>query len=179
MSCEETELRILEHQENQLSPALREKMETHLADCASCRMFARQLQRLDAALSAGIQTPVLSANFDQRLAERIGVGSRILSEAERAERKRALQAEFEAGQARLGRGLFGLDGLMRHLIWPALAVVFGWLAWQLTLDLTTHITAQSLGGLDPRLLPWLTASTVCLAVGLVELYREAAFLRSR
>jgi hypothetical protein len=166
MSCEEFELRILEQQENQLAPAQREEIETHLADCASCRMFARQLQRLDAALSANILSPVLSANFDQRLAARIRVGPTILSEAERVERKRVLQAEFEAGQARIGRGL------MRHLVWPALAVVSGWLAWRLTLDLTAHITAQSIGGLDPHLLPWLAASVVCLVVGLVEVYRE-------
>lgn len=177
MSCEEIELRILEYQENQLSPAQREVMETHLADCASCGTFALQLQRLDAALSTGIKAPVLSANFDQRLAERIRVGSRILSEAERAERKRALQAEFEAGQARLGRRLFGLGALIRHLIWPVLAVVSGCLAWRLTLDLTAHITARSLGGLDPHLLPWLTASTICLVVGLAELYREVDYLR--
>src|SRR5208282_3428641 len=101
MSCEEIENKILEYQENQLSLAQRVEVETHLAGCAGCRIFARQLQQLDAAILAGLKVPALSAEFDRRLQERIQVAPAALSEARRAERERQLQAEFEAGQARI------------------------------------------------------------------------------
>jgi hypothetical protein len=179
MSCEEIENKILESQENQLSLAQRVEVETHLAGCAGCRIFARQLRQLDAALSASVKVPALSAEFDRRLQERIRVAPAALSEAQRAERERQLQAEFEAGQARIERGLFALDSLLKHLAWPALAILAGWLTWHFTVPLTVHLNAQSLGGLDPNLLPWLAASTVFLAAGLAEAFpREWKFLGS-
>jgi len=177
MLCEEIENRILDHQENQLSPAQREEVETHLARCADCRVFARRLQQLDAALSAGVKVPALSADFDRRLRERIQAAPVFVSEAQRAGRRRQLQAEFEAGMARIGRGSFAMGGLLNHLSWPALAAVAGWLAWRLTPQLTAHLNTQSLGGLDPTLLPWLAASAVFLAVGLAEAFpRQWKFL---
>lgn len=169
MACEAIEIRILDYLENQLSVADRQEVETHLAGCADCRTFARQLQLLDTALSGGVKAPALSADFEQRLEKRIRGVSGFLSETERAERKRALEAEFEAGQARIGRGTFGFEALLRRLTWPVLAAVSGWLAWRITLALTAHVTAQTLDGLDPHLLPWLVAGIVCLAVGLAEL----------
>jgi hypothetical protein len=170
MSCEEIENRILDYQENQLSPAQRVEVETHFAGCAGCRMFARQLQQLDAALSARVKVPALSAGFGRRLQERMQVAPAVLSEAQRTERKRQLQAEFEAGRARIVRGSFGLDKLVKQWTWPALAILAGWLAWRLTLPLTVHLKAQSLGGLDPNLLPWLAASAVFLTVVLAEAF---------
>ncbi len=179
MSCEEIENKILECQENQLSLAQRVEVETHLAGCPGCRIFARQLQQLDAALSASIKAPALSAEFDRRLQERIQVAPAALSEAQRAERERRLQAEFEEGQARIGRGPFALDSLSKHLAWPALALLAGWLTWHFTLPLTARLNAQSLGGLDPNLLPWLAASAVFLTVGLAESFpRQWRFLGS-
>lgn len=65
MSCQEIENKILDYQENHLSPAQREEVETHLAGCAGCRAFARQLQQLDAALSASVKVPPLSADFNR------------------------------------------------------------------------------------------------------------------
>jgi hypothetical protein len=91
-----------------------------------------------------------------------------LTEAQRAERKRQLQAEFEAGQARINRGWFALDSLVKHLTWPALAVLAGWLVWRFTMPLAVHLKPQNLGGLDPNLLPWLAASAVFLVVSLAE-----------
>ena len=170
MSCEEIENRILESQENQLSLAQRVEVETHLAGCAGCRTFARQLEQLEAALSAGVKAPALSAEFDRRLQERIQVAPAALSEAQRAERERQLQAEFEAGQARIERGLFALDSLMKHLAWPALAILAGWLTWHFTLPLTVRLNAQSLGGVDPNLLPWLAAGAVFLTVNLAKAF---------
>ncbi len=179
MSCEEIENKILDYQEHQLSLAQRVEVETHLAGCAACQMFARQLQQLDTALSASIKVPALSAEFVRRLQERIQVAPAALSEAQRAERERQLQSEFEAGQARIKRGSFALDSLLKHLTWPALAILAGWLTWHFTLPLTVHLNAQSLGGLDPTLLAWLAASAVFLTVGLAETFpRQWKFLWS-
>jgi anti-sigma factor RsiW len=170
MSCQEIKNRILDYQENQLSPAQREEVETHLAGCAACRIFARQIQQLDAALSRSVKVPALSANFDRRLWERIQAAPAALSEAQQAERKRQLQAEFEAGMARIRRGAFALGSLLNHLTWPVLVVVAACLAWSFTPELTAHLNAQSLGGLDPNLLPWLAVSAVFMAVGLAEAF---------
>lgn len=170
MSCEKFENSILDYQENQLSPGQRQEMESHLAGCAGCRIFARQLQQLDKALSATVKVRALSAGFDRRLQKRIHAAPAVLSAAQRAERKEQFQVEFETGLARIGRGSFAVGGLMKHLTWPALAVAAGWLVWRITLQLTAHLNAQSLGGLDPHLLPWLVASIVCLGVGLAEVF---------
>jgi anti-sigma factor RsiW len=164
MTCADIENSILDYEENQLSPLQREEVENHLAGCADCRRFARQLQQLDAALSAGVSVPVLSAGFDQRLRVRIQAAPAALSEAERAERKRQLQAEFEIGMARIGRGSFALGGLLYHLGWPVLAIVVASFVWLLTAQWTAHLSAQSLGGLAPGLFPWLAASAVFLVV---------------
>jgi anti-sigma factor RsiW len=177
MSCEEIENQILDYQENQLSARQRMEVEGHLAACAGCRTFARQLQQLDAALTTGVKVPALSTEFDRQLQKRIQVAPVALSEAQRTERKRQLQAEFEAGQARIGRGLFAPGSLAKHLAWPVLAILSGWLAWRFSLPLTSHLDARSLGGLDPNLLPWLVASAVFLMVSLTEIFpRRRIFL---
>jgi anti-sigma factor RsiW len=169
MLCKEMQNRILEYEENQLSATQREETETHLAGCRECREFARELEQLDAALAASVKVRVLSAEFDQRLRERIEEMP-ALSEAERAERKRQLTEEFEAGLARIGRGSLAWSNLLRHLAWPAMAVTAGWLAWCFTPQLMAHINAQSLGGVAASVVPWLAASAVFLAVGLAEAF---------
>jgi anti-sigma factor RsiW len=170
MSCEEIKNRILDYEDNQLPPAQRQEVEIHLASCAACGSFARQLQQLDAALSSGVKVPALSADFDRRLRERIEAAPAALSEAQRAERKRQLQAEFEADMARLGRGAFALGSLLGHLTMPALAAAAGWLVWLLTWEFTAHLGAHSLGGFPPNALPWLAASAVFLAIGMIEAF---------
>lgn len=178
MLCEEIENRILDYQGNQMSPAQREEVEIHLAGCDSCRIFARQLQQLDAALLASVKIPSISANFDQRLQERIQCAPIILTEVQRAERKRQLQAEFDAGVARIGRGAFALGSLMSHLMRAILAAAASWLAWHFTAQLTAHFYTQSLGGLISTLLPWLAASTVFLVIGVTEAFpRRCKFLQ--
>jgi len=166
MTCAEIEDQILDYTENELSPAERLAVETHLAHCAACRGFARQLRQLDAALAAGIKAPALSAGFERLLQARIQALPAPWSAAQREERIRRLQAEFETGQARIQRGLFAWNSLREHLTWPALALLAGGLAWRFTLSLTVHLHSQSLGGLDASLLPWLAAGAVILTVGL-------------
>jgi anti-sigma factor RsiW len=170
MSCEDIENKILDYQENQLSPAQRKAVEIHLASCADCRIFASQLQQLDAAFSARMVIPVLSTDFNRRLQERIQATPTALSEAQRAERKRQLQDEFEAGVTRIRRGSFAMGSVLKHLLWPALAIVAGWLVWGFTSQMTAHLNARSLGGLTPDLLPWLAASAAFLAIGLAGLF---------
>jgi anti-sigma factor RsiW len=170
MLCEIIEDRMLDYQEDQLSAAQRAEVETHLGGCPACREFARQLQQLDAALAARVKIPVLSAGFDRRLRERIQAAPVALSEAQRAERKRQLQAEFEAGAARIVRGSFTFGTLLNHLAWPALAAVAGWLAWLFTAQWTARLPAQSPNGLDPDTIPWLVASAVFMAVGLAQTF---------
>jgi anti-sigma factor RsiW len=170
--CEqEIENRILDYRENLLSPAQRQEVENHLAGCAACRIFAQQLHQLDAALLAAVKVPGLSADFDRRLRERIEGEPVVLPEAQRAERKRQLQAEFGAGMARIGRGSFALGNLLTHLIWPVVATGTGWIVWLLTSQMTSHLRAQNLAGIAPNVVPWLAASAVFLAVGVVEVFR--------
>ncbi len=170
MSCEEFENKILDYQENQLSPAQRQEAENHLSGCADCRICVRLFKQLDAVLSDGVKVPTLSADFDRRLRERIQVTPMALSEAERAERRRQLHAEFETGMARIGRGYFSLGSMLNHLIWPALVNVVAWLVWLFISLLTTHLSTRSWRGLDPHLLPWLAISAVFLLVGMAEAF---------
>ena len=170
MSCEEIEIQILDYQENLLSPTQRAEVETHLTRCAGCRSFSQGLQQLEAILSAEIKVPALPADFDDQLRQRILAVPMGSSAAQRAERKRQAQTEYEAGLARISRGSFGLGNLLEHLSWPILAALAGCLAWRITSQLATQIHAESLGGVAPDLLPWLAASIVVLAVGLGEVF---------
>ena len=131
MNCDEFENRILADPENQLSAAERSAAEKHLATCAVCRTFARQLQQLEAALTSKVKAPGLSADFSQRLAKRIQAGTLVLSEAQRAERKRQMQIEFATGQAQLSRRAWSRDGLLAGLSYALPVALAGWLAWQL------------------------------------------------
>ena len=172
MLCDDIVDKILAGQYSPLSPSERRAVENHLAGCADCRTFADSLQQLDAALTAQIVSPPLTAAFDGRLWARIRAASPALSDVQRSERKRQLQAEFESGIVRIRRGAFAMGGLLNHLTLPALALVAGWVAWLLTSHLTARISAHNLGGVDPNLLPWLAASLVFLTVSLAEIYRE-------
>jgi anti-sigma factor RsiW len=177
MLCEEIEPRIVDYQDNQLSLTQREEVEAHLVICAACRAFARQLQQLDAALLAQVKVPRLSADFDRRLRERIQAEPVVLSSAEQAERKRRLQAEFEAGLARVRRGSPALSGLAKHLAWPVLAALVGLIVWCFTPQLTAHLDGLRLGAFGPGLLPCLAASAVFLMGGLAEAFpRQWKFL---
>lgn len=166
MSCDEIENSLLDYQENGLSAEQRMRVESHLLICAECRLFAQQLEQLDAALSAAIKVPALSATFERQLRTRIAGPTPVWSEAKRDERKRQLHEEFEAGLGRIRRGSFTLDRLLATFSMPALAMAAGGLAWLLTRPLTGHLSSQSLGGLEPTLLPWLAASAVFLVVTL-------------
>lgn len=173
MLCEAIENKIPAYQESQLPPAERAAVEDHLAHCAACRLFAQQFQQLDAVLSAGIKIPALSSDFDRQLNERIKALSISSSEAQRAARKRQLQEEFEAGLRQIQRGAFAPRNLLNTLASFLMACLAGSFAWLLTKSLTAQLTAQSLGGFEPALLPWLALGLAFMAFSLRE-----AFTRS-
>jgi anti-sigma factor RsiW len=170
MLCKEIENKILDYQENRLSPVQREDVKNHLAVCATCQAFAQQLQLLDAALLAKVKAPVLPANFNCQVWERTQAEPMVLSESQRVLRKRELQAEFEAGKAKIRQGSFGLGSLWSHLARPAMAAVAGWFAWIFASQLIVHLNAQGLSGLAISEMLWLAASTVFLVVSLTEAF---------
>jgi anti-sigma factor RsiW len=167
MSCLEIERKILDYQENRLPAAQRQEVEAHLSGCSECRQFARQLQELDAALSLGIKSPALSTDFDRRLRQKIQA---LPTEAQRTERRRQLQIEFDAGMARLRRGVFELGNLLDHLGWPVTAALGAWLVWRITPQVTARLHLRSLGDVDPNLVPWLVAGAVLAAVALAKAF---------
>ncbi len=165
MKCEEIENKILDYQDNRLSLVQQAEMEDHLAGCAGCRTFARQIRQLDAALLAGVKVPVLSAGFERRLRDRIQTVPQAASEAQRAERKRQLQAEFDAGLTRIARQSFAWASVLKHLRWPLLAIAAACLTWCFASQLTVqHLNPQSLDGLPSNLIPVLAACAVFLAI---------------
>jgi hypothetical protein len=177
VTCPEIEIRIPDYQEHRLSAADRKDVEAHLAGCANCRVFDRQLRDLDAALATRLSVAELSPGFDRQVMARIRCGLGALTPAQRAERKKQIQEEFEMGVDRILKGSFGLPCVLDHLAWPVAAVVAGWLAWQFTTGMTAHFTAKSLGGVSPAVLPWLVASATFLALCLGQAFpRQRTFL---
>lgn len=170
MSCEAFERSILDYQEDLLSAAQRVEVEAHLAGCRDCQAFAQQLRELETALSVTLKVPGLSADFERALRERLQAKPATLSSAQRAERKRQLQMEFEAGLTRLGRRAFTFGSLLNQLTWPAAAATVGWLACRFLPEFAArlHVTNFDVPALN--LLPWLAASGVFLAIGLGEAF---------
>jgi len=172
MTCDEFEKRILTDPENQLAACERAAAEEHLAACASCQALARQFQQLDAALTIQVKAPALSANFDQRLAKRIQAGTVVLSEAQRAERKRQLQVEFAHGLAQLNRHAWLPDGLLAGLGYALPVALAGWFAWQLLPRLAGFLNPSFLSRDNQNVLFALVAAVVFLAVGLIAAFPQ-------
>ncbi|MGA2751512.1 MAG: hypothetical protein ABSG59_22325 [Verrucomicrobiota bacterium] len=166
MTCEEMEIRILQCLDNQSPAGERLAVERHLAGCARCQAFERQLQQLDAALKRTVKSPALSPDFSARLRQRIQTEAALLSETQRAERKRQLQAEFEADLTQLRRKTLNPTSLLNCLGWAALGGLAGWLLLELA-PASAHFAAEH--GLDRfgqnAVFSW-TITAVCLLIGL-------------
>jgi anti-sigma factor RsiW len=169
MHCQEIEMRILDYQENNLPPGETVAVENHLAHCAGCRAFARQMTELDSTLAAAIKVPVLPANFDQRLREKIH-GEVVLPESKRAERRRQLQAEFEAKMARMEREKFAFSDWLGQLAWLFGAALAAWEVWLFVRALSPRLNGLWLGFLDPRGIPFLVAAAIILASRSKEIF---------
>ena len=131
MSCLEFNEKIAEYLDNQLDPAERALLEQHVATCSDCRATAQQWRELDFALSRTIQAPALKPGFETRLQTRIQAEANLLSQTERAERKAALQAEFQTGLKRLHKISFGAFDLLDGLGIATMAALGGWLIFSL------------------------------------------------
>lgn len=169
MPCEEFENRISDYLENQLPAADRARVAAHLADCANCRAFARQLEQLDAQLSRTVKAPTLPASFKTRLQERIQT-TVVLSEAQRAERKRQLQAEYEAGLARLNRFSLPPRKLLEGLGYAGVIALASGLAWLFLPHLANLLAGPRLSSSNQSLLLSLVASAFFVALGLAEAF---------
>lgn len=174
MNCEEFETRFLAGSENDLSADGRAAREQHLAECDACRTLAGQLDQLDTALTRQLKAPALPADFDRRLAQRIQVEATVLSEAERAERKRQMQAEYEAGLAQLRRTILRYASSREGLGYVALAALTSALAWQFTPRFLSLMAAQGLSGANQSLLLAVGAGAIFLAIGLTVALRQTS-----
>ena len=173
MTCDEFENRFLAGQESPLTTAERAAGEKHLADCAGCQTLTRELQQLDAALTATVKAPVLSADFNRRLATRIHAATPALSEAQLAERRRHIQAEYEAGREQLRRSSRLEAGLLDGLPYIALAALGGWLVWQFRPGWLNLLAAQGLSGAGQTFFLAAVAGAVFLAIGLTAAFPQA------
>jgi hypothetical protein len=172
MACIEFENQIPDYLEKQLPPAEQSRVAAHLAGCATCRAFVRQLEQLDVKLARTVKAPVLPPEFRARLQQRIQTIP-VWSEADRAERKRRLQAEYEIGLARLDRLPLPPRRLLHGLGYATLLASVGWVGWQFLPQLGNFLTRPSPTGLDQNLPIALAVSAIFVAVGLAE----AAFPR--
>ena len=136
MACNTFEFQVAEYVENALPPADRAQVEAHLATCPACRQFARELRELDAAFTAQVRVPQLATDFAAQLQQRLQAQPVLLTEAQKAERKRQYQAEYEAGMAELKKHPFnwlvaGLNSL-QYVAIAAGVTLLAWLFWQFT-----------------------------------------------
>lgn len=169
MPCEEFENPISDYLENQLSPADRAKIAAHLAGCNDCRAFARQLKQLDMALLRTVKAPVLPTAFKSKLQRRIQT-TVVLSESDRAERKRQLQAEYEAVMARLNHFPLPPRKLLAGLGYCGLIALTAWLAWLLIPRLTNLLAGTALGEVNQSLLLSLATSAIFVVIGLAAAF---------
>lgn len=165
MNCEQFESRLLDYQDDHLSASEREVVQKHLASCPDCQALAQQLQQLDASLTRTVRIPTLPADFKTRLQQRIQVETVAMSEAQRAERKRQLQAEYEAGLAQFSHLALPRQ-FLGSLGFAVLAGLIGWRLWLLLPGLANQFAESGLTSVNQALLTYCAAGVIFLAVGL-------------
>ncbi|MBC8094314.1 MAG: zf-HC2 domain-containing protein [Akkermansiaceae bacterium] len=169
MPCEEFEIQIADYVENQLLSPDRARVAAHLAVCADCHAFAQQLEQLDVALLRTVKAPPLPATFKAKLQRRLQT-TVVLSEIQRVERKRQMQAEYEAGLARLNRFPLPPRKLLESLGHGGLIALAGWLAWQFLPQLGNFLAESGWGDFNQSVLfAWLV-SVICLVLGLTAAF---------
>jgi hypothetical protein len=172
MNCDEYENRILADPESPLSADETAAAQNHLIACPRCQTLARQFQQLDAALTLKVKAPALPVDFSQRLAKRIQAETRVLSEAQRADRKRQMQMEFATGLAQLNHRAWSPQGLLAGLNYALPVALAGWFAWQLLPRLASGLKPSLLNGSGQSVLFALVAAVVFLAIGLAAAFPQ-------
>lgn len=103
MACPEYEVRIADWVEGELPPEEAVPLGRHLEGCPACAEFAQQLRGLDARLTRTLGPRSLPADFRARLWQRVAAEAPATSAVQRGELKQRVQAEYEAGLARMRR----------------------------------------------------------------------------
>lgn len=165
MACEAFEQPILAYVDNQLPPAEHARVAAHLAGCAVCRTFARQLEQLDTQLARTLKPPTLSPAFNARLQQRIQ-STRVLGEVERLERKRQLQVEYETGLARLSPFHLPRRRLLPMFRLVTMIASVGWLSWQFLPQFVNLLGRLFQTGLNQNLAIAFAVSAIFVALGL-------------
>jgi anti-sigma factor RsiW len=114
-ACRQAEPVLPDYLDHTLPPAEAARIQAHLDLCPRCRTLATRLAELDAALVRSIKLPSLGSAFRSCLRQRLQAEGARANSSEHAERRRALQAEYEAQVAELENRshwiLWGLDSL--------------------------------------------------------------------
>jgi anti-sigma factor RsiW len=175
MACPEFENRIADYLEEQLPPSERLAVETHLAACAECRAFCAQLRELDATLARAVKAPALGTDFSARVWRRIEAEPAPGSAAERAERRRQAEAEFEARMARLRRPSLRLLALLDGAGYAALAGLLLCLWYSVAPSVASASSvAATMQGQQALTVAWVTGAVfVVLGIG-VAFRRQTA-----
>jgi anti-sigma factor RsiW len=176
MACETLEPKILQYVEHELPEAERLRVETHLATCTACRDFAQRLRQLDARLARAVKPPALSPAFNQKLRQRIQ-NTVVLSPFEIAERKRQLQAEYEAGLARLRIFSVSRRGAFGWLTYFSMVTLAGFSVWRLLPSASELFAPVAQFRLNPNLVLALVVSAVFVGFGLAAAAMPARFRR--
>jgi anti-sigma factor RsiW len=172
MVCKTFEIRILEYVDGTLPAAERAAIESHLAQCAPCQAFARQLRELDTVLASGLKAPALSGEFSLRLRQRIQSAAPEFSEEERWKRKQRLEAEFAAGLVSLRKGVLGIARLLDLLACGAIGAGVGCILLASAPSMAALLNRWMSPDLGQSLLPPMVAGALCLSLGLFIVLRQ-------
>lgn len=112
--CAEYEHDLVELLEGSIGPERARVIRLHVAACPRCRAWQAEFAALDASLAAAMPRPRLSAEFEDRLQERLAA---IERPARRSELRTAVDREYERLLDLLGRSV------RRHVLLDAIGSV--------------------------------------------------------
>ncbi|MGB5103417.1 MAG: zf-HC2 domain-containing protein [Steroidobacteraceae bacterium] len=157
--CAEYEHDLVDLLEGSLGPERARVIRLHVAACPRCRAWQAEFAGLDASLASAMPRPRLSAEFEDRLRERL---SAIVQPARRSELRSAEDREYERTLEVLGRGV------RRHVLLDAIGTVAA------TLGLL--VAARGLSGSTGSLLDAITGPPQLAVSGALGIAVAAAAL---